>query len=222
MIYLQNLNNSTRLIMTIHKLTTHPHINDSLFNLLLKFNELKELRDGKLILSSESNGQITIDLADIFIFNSLLVNGPNSGSLNIQKHSYAVNDIGLLNPFIVFLSNKFPQIVLNNQNDNICASILSLTNTILKRLEAAQSNDSDLFFIEECASSSYINIVCNGDCYFKINFFENRFLLLYKDKVGLGSFHFLNPKYKNLIISNINKVLTKLGSHAGLIENEAA
>jgi len=192
--------------MPIRKLISNSTADTTFFNMLSKFDNMveKDLSAGKVTLLDREGSSIRIDLADVFIFNSLIIEYGDDQSGDLNKVSYKTASAYQLHSLIVYLSSKFPHLIFNDQNE-ICDAIITMSRKVThRRLAEIAGKSHHIFYVEESADNQYVNIVCDSDCYMKIDLLDRRFLILYKGKIGLGSLHFLPSNYKPEVLEHLN------------------
>lgn len=195
--------------MALYKLKSNLVADSKFFNILDDFttHELPNMEGGIILLSNNKGDKVSIDLADIFVFNSLMLKfiSPNSPDI-VEQYSYSAKSAYQLHSLVIYLSNRFPNLVLN-EHDAIAKSIIQLVKTIRNRRKDRAEN---FFFVEESADSQYVNITCNADCFLKVDLIDQRFFMMNGGKIGMGSMNFLHEKYRKAIISEINSLFTCL------------
>lgn len=196
--------------MPLRKILTNKTADNELFKQLSEFNKIKEedLSDGKITILNKNGDSIFIDIADIFIFNSLIVNQEYSNSKDIITVSYKAKSSQDLRSLLVYFSNKFPNLVYDSAPEisffliNMCKLIIN------RRNKDVSGEENHIFFVEQCSEGKTINITCNSDCFFKLDKENERFFFYYNKKMALCSMHFLNDTQYH----EVKKVLDKLFS----------
>ena len=178
--------------MPLTKLTSNVTPNTDLYNQLSSYKKIeeKDLKLAKLTLFNDEGDSVYIDLADIFIFNMLVVNDNKRTSSDVEKTSYKATSAYHLHSLIVYLSQRFPNMVLNTPEE-IYATLRHILTDIINLRHADLIGEEDShFFVEECNDDQYLNIVCNTDYFLKIDTLEERILFMCKGKVALLTFYF--------------------------------
>lgn len=200
--------------MPLAKLTSNATADNDLYKTLSSYQTIDQddLKMSKLTLSNENGKSIYIDLADIFIFNSLVVNSNNKREpkSDIEKTSYKATSAYHLHSLIVYLSHRFPKMILSS-SDEIYANLHYILTEIIKR------RDNDLqklcnhsFYVEECNDDQYVNIVCDTNFFIKIDTLEERILFMINGKIALITFYFLEYEQRKIILELLTEVLEKL------------
>ena len=203
------------MIMPLAKLTSNVTANNDLYNTLSSYRKIDQddLKMSKLTLSNDDGESIFIDLADIFIFNTLVINGHDMKATkkDIEKTSYKATSAYHLHSLVVYLSHRFPNMILNSPND-IFATLQYALKDILKRREVDKTSEEEkhYFYVEECNDHQYLNIVCDTDYFLKIDTLEERILFMCKGKVALLTFYFLQYEQRKEILELLTKVLEVL------------
>lgn len=200
------------MIMPLAKLTSNVTANNDLYSKLSSYQKINQddLKMSKLTLSNSDTDGIFIDLADIFIFNTLVINDINAGKVkkDIEKISYKATSAYHLHSLVVYLSHRFPNMIMNSPEE-IFGSLQHALKDIIKRRKHDQTSDEDshYFYVEECNDDRYLNIVCDTDYFLKIDTLEERILFMYKGKLALLTFYFLQYQQRKEILELLTEAL---------------
>lgn len=201
--------------MPLAKLTSNVTANNDLYNTFSSYRRIDQddLKMSKLTLSNDDGESIFIDLADIFIFNTLIINGHDMKASNkdIEKISYKATSAYHLHSLVVYLSHRFPNMIMNSPED-IYETLQYALSDILKRreIDKLSKEKKHYFYVEECNDDQYLNIVCDTDYFFKIDTLEERILFMCRGKVALLTFYFLPYQHRKDILQLLTKVLEVL------------
>lgn len=184
-----------------------------LFSLLSKFPYIKEddLKIGKITLLNSQKHSIQIDIADVFIFNYLIIHQKDRSSTDIYKIAYKAETARDLHSLIIYLSSKFPKLVYHDINDMAVAFETACRIILSRREHEIAGKEEHLFYVEQFHDNTVINITCDSDCFLKIDMHDRRILFIFNRKIAIFSLHFLNEKWRTRTTSAMYDLLISLG-----------
>jgi len=206
--------------MPVNKITSNSVIDSEFFNFLRQFQIVKKEdgNSGLLTFSNEAGESIDLNIWKVFTSNTLMINHHNSETGDSERISYETVTPIQLHSLVIYLSSNYPQLVFTNTR-GMCAALISFSDNLQRRRkEDVRGKKSHYFTVEECASRSYVNIICDSDAYLKIDLIDNRFFIFYKGKIGVASLYYLQPT--ELVVDKLHELFDALGIDITLITRE--